>query len=30
MGRTYQARFGDRLGVRPIELPGELVFVVER
>ncbi|HEV8632939.1 MAG TPA: 16S rRNA methyltransferase [Chloroflexota bacterium] len=30
MGKTYQARFGDRLGGCPIELPGELVFVVER
>jgi 16S rRNA (guanine(1405)-N(7))-methyltransferase len=30
MGRTYQARFGERLGGRAIELPGELVFVVDR
>jgi 16S rRNA (guanine(1405)-N(7))-methyltransferase len=30
MTRTYQARFGDLLGGRPIELPGELVFVLPR
>jgi len=30
MGRTYQARFGDRLGGRAIELPGELVYVIDR
>jgi 16S rRNA (guanine(1405)-N(7))-methyltransferase len=30
MGRTYQTRYGDRLGGQAIELPGELVFVVDR
>jgi 16S rRNA (guanine(1405)-N(7))-methyltransferase len=28
MGKTYQARFGDLLGGRPIDLPGELVYII--
>lgn len=28
-GKGYQARFGERLGGRQVELPGELAFVIE-